>query len=283
MNGSVYSSSPICSSACISIRSRIIIDHGRRATYLGRKIEPQIRASRNVVLDQKGHLIRQADLDRARQRARLAKVDEVLERERQAHGLAQLNLDILGGFINIGVLAESNAAVADIALAAELDAVLGRLDVDALAHGHQVGRDALELGARHRDGRSVLGVGDAQVLLVNVHQLEVVLGDAVVFGALKDEVEHVGRVLGLERQDVLVLRGAEDLGQRSQVDAERNVAVAPEGREGLRLEHHGYERDVRVVHGLEGDSRVIAVEVAVLHEVLDGVDDLDFTSHHGKS
>jgi hypothetical protein len=32
---------------------------------------------------------------------------------------------------------------------------------------------------------------------------------------------------------------------------------------------------VGVVHGLERDTRVIAVEVAVLHEVLDGIDDLD--------
>jgi hypothetical protein len=31
---------------------------------------------------------------------------------------------------------------------------------------------------------------------------------------------------------------------------------------------------VGVVHGLEGDSGVIAVEVAVLHEIFDGVDDL---------
>jgi hypothetical protein len=31
---------------------------------------------------------------------------------------------------------------------------------------------------------------------------------------------------------------------------------------------------VGVVHGLERDTGVIAIEVAVLHEVLDGVDDL---------
>lgn len=30
-----------------------------------------------------------------------------------------------------------------------------------------------------------------------------------------------------------------------------------------------------VVHGLEGDAGVIAVEVAVLDEILDGVDDLE--------
>jgi len=32
---------------------------------------------------------------------------------------------------------------------------------------------------------------------------------------------------------------------------------------------------VRIVHGLEGDTGVIAVEVAVLHEVLDSIDDLE--------
>jgi hypothetical protein len=31
---------------------------------------------------------------------------------------------------------------------------------------------------------------------------------------------------------------------------------------------------VRVVHGLEGDAGVIAVEVAVLDEILDCIDDL---------
>jgi hypothetical protein len=34
---------------------------------------------------------------------------------------------------------------------------------------------------------------------------------------------------------------------------------------------------MRVVHGLQRDTRVIAVKVAVLHEILDGVDDLDIS------
>jgi hypothetical protein len=112
------------------------------------------------------------------------------------------------------------------------------------------------------------------VLLVNVHQLQVVLAQPVVLAVLEDEVEHVGRVVGLDRQDVLVLGRAQDLGEGAEVDAQRNVAVAAKGREALGLEHHRHERDVRVVHGLQRDARVVAVEVAVLHQVLDGVDDL---------
>lgn len=110
--------------------------------------------------------------------------------------------------------------------------------------------------------------------MVDIHELEVVLRDPVVLGALEQQVQAVGRVLGLEREHVVVLRRPEHLGQRREVDAQRDVAVAAEGREGVGTEGHGHEGDVRVVHGLEGDAAVIAVEVAVLHQVLDGVDDL---------
>ena len=82
------------------------------------------------------------------------------------------------------------------------------------------------------------------MLLVNVHQLDVVLADSVALGALEDEVDDIGRVLGLEGQDVLVLGSTEDLLQRDKVDAEGDVAVASEWREGVGLEQHGDEGDV---------------------------------------
>lgn len=112
------------------------------------------------------------------------------------------------------------------------------------------------------------------MLLVDIHQLDVVLAHAVGIRALEDQVDNIRRVLRLERQDVLVLGRAQHFRQGGQVDAERDVAVAPEGREGLGLEHHRDERHVRVVHCLQRDAAVIAVEVAVLHQVFDRVDDL---------
>ena len=112
------------------------------------------------------------------------------------------------------------------------------------------------------------------MLLVDVHQLDVVLADPVGAAVLEDEVDHVGRVLGLECKDVLAPCRAEHLCERAQVDTKGNVAVAAEGLKGLGPQQHRYKGDVRVVHGLQRDTRVIAVEVAVLHEVLDGVDDL---------
>ena len=112
------------------------------------------------------------------------------------------------------------------------------------------------------------------MLLVNVHELDVILAQPVALRALEHEVDNIRRILGLECEDVIALCAAQDLGERGEVDAEREVAIAAEGREGLRLEHHGDESDVGVVHGLERDAGVIAVEVAVLDEIFDGVDNL---------
>ena len=112
------------------------------------------------------------------------------------------------------------------------------------------------------------------MLLVNVHELDVVLAQPVALRALEHQVDDIRRILGFECEDVIVLCAAQDFGEGSEVDAEGKVAVAAEGREGLGLEHHGDESDVGVVHGLERDAGVIAVEVAVLDEIFDGVDDL---------
>ena len=113
------------------------------------------------------------------------------------------------------------------------------------------------------------------MLLINVHELDVVLADPVALSALEDQVDDIRRVLGLEGEDVFVLCATEDFCEGGEVDAEGKVAVAAERREGFGLEHHGDQGDVGVVHGLERNTGVIAVEVAVLDEVLDGVDDLD--------
>ena len=74
---------------------------------------------------------------------------------------------------------------------------------------------------------------------------------------------------------------SEDFREGLKVDPQGNVTVASERCEHLRLQHHGDKSDVRVVHGLEGDARVIAVEVAVLDQILDSIHDLDDVSTSG--
>lgn len=112
------------------------------------------------------------------------------------------------------------------------------------------------------------------MLLVNVHKLDIILAQTIGLSTLEHKVYSIGRVLGLESQDIFILGGTQDLGQGSQVDAKRDVAVAAIRREALGAEQHRNQSNVGVVHGLKGDTGVIAIEVAVLDQVLDRVDNL---------
>jgi hypothetical protein len=116
------------------------------------------------------------------------------------------------------------------------------------------------------------------MLLVNIHELQVILADPILLDTLKHQVDDIRGIFGLEGKNIVGLGSAEDFGERVEIDAQRNVAITAEGREGLGPERHGHESNVRVVHGLQGDSRVIAVEVAVLDKTADSVDDLKFVS-----
>lgn len=99
-------------------------------TYLGSKVEAQVAATREVVLDEQRYLVGQADLDLGGQGSGLAKVDKVLEGEGQGHGLSKLNIDIHLRLLNVGVAAESDGTVTNVTVGGELDAVLGGLDAD---------------------------------------------------------------------------------------------------------------------------------------------------------
>ena len=78
------------------------------------------------------------------------------------------------------------------------------------------------------------------MLLVDIHQLNIVLAKSVGVRTLEDKVDNIGGVFSFEGEDVIVLRSAEDLGEGGEVDAERNVSIASEWSEHLSLQHHGY-------------------------------------------
>lgn len=113
------------------------------------------------------------------------------------------------------------------------------------------------------------------MLLVDVHQLDVILADAISCVVLEHQVDNIRRIFSLDCEDVLILGGTKNLGKRSEVDTEGNVAITTERGEGFRAKKHGDEGNVGVVHGLESDARVIAVKVTILDKVLDCVHDLE--------
>jgi hypothetical protein len=112
------------------------------------------------------------------------------------------------------------------------------------------------------------------MFLVDIHQLDVIFAQAICLCALEHEVHYVGGIFSLKGQDIVVLCSSEDFGQGVEVDTEGKVSVATKGREAFCLQHHRDKGNVGIVHCLERDSGVIAVEVAILHEIFDSIDHL---------
>ena len=84
------------------------------------------------------------------------------------------------------------------------------------------------------------------MLLVEVHQLHLVVGDLLLVGRLEHEGDGVGLVLRLDRDNVVGVGALQDLAHAAEVHAHGELAVATE-----LVEPVGPQGDVAVVHGLE--------------------------------
>lgn len=104
-----------------------ILAKNKRSTYLGRQVEPQMTATK-AVLHQQWNLLGQVQCYRVGQVGGLAEVDEVLEGEGQGDGFGKGDGDVLVGLFDVGVLANRDGAVANVARAGEFDTFLGGLD-----------------------------------------------------------------------------------------------------------------------------------------------------------
>lgn len=101
--------------------------------------------------------------------------------------LLNLGLDILArtrcGWSGYGSTAcrmlEQDTSVSNLAVGCEPDALLVDLDLDGFTERGKITADSSEFGGAERDRGVVLGVGDTEMLLINVHQLHVVLADSV--------------------------------------------------------------------------------------------------------
>ena len=173
--------------------------------------------------------------------------------------------------VHVGGLGELNVAHADIAGRRKLDALLGAGDDERLAKLTQVTNDALELCTGHLDDGGVVGLGDAKVLCVQVHQLHLVIGDLVLVRRLEHEGHSVGVVLRLDRDDVVVGRALQDLRHGAQVHAHSQLPVASELVESVGPQGHGDQGDVTVVHGLELDASIATVPRGLVQQVLQGL------------
>lgn len=93
-------------------------------------------------------------------------------------------------------------------------------------------------------------------------------------GALKHEGDGVAAIVGLEGDDVIVSGTLQHLGHVVEVHAHGDVAVAAIVLEALGSEEQSHQSHVARVHGLKRKPGGRAVEVGIVHQVLDGLHNL---------
>ena len=112
------------------------------------------------------------------------------------------------------------------------------------------------------------------MLLIDIHKFDIVFAHAIRSVVLKDQVNDIRCVFSLYGEDIVALCRSQNFSERAEIDSKRDVAVTTEGLESFGTQQHGDEGDMGTVHGLQGDSRIVAIKVAVLHQVLDSIDHL---------
>jgi hypothetical protein len=107
-----------------------------------------------------------------------------------------------------------------------------------LRESHEVKADSLEFGRWHANRGSIFRIRDPQMLLINIHKLQIILAQSIALAALKHQIENIRRVLSLDSQDIFILGGTENFCEGSKVDTKSHVAIASIRGETLCLEHH---------------------------------------------
>lgn len=244
---------------------------------LGSQVEAdvtEVAVISDFVLGDKRDIGRHAESDAAGEGGGLGEEVEVAKGEGEGDFLLALDDNSLVLLVDGGVALADDVTSADVASDLELDAFLGSADLDGVADDGDLAADALELGGGHLDDALVLSVRDTEVLAIDVHKLQVEVGDAGLLGVLEHEGDVVAVVVGLKGDGVVVASALKDLGHGGKVDAKGDVAVGTEMLETFGAEEEGDEGDVGRVHGLEGDAGAGAVEVGVSDEVLHAVHEL---------
>ena len=156
----------------------------------------------DLVLDHEWHVLGHRQTDLAWQRRRLRKEVQVAQRKGERDRLAHIHNDGLLLLVDRRRLRQLYVAVAEVAFGAEAGAVFGAADDHRVAQDAEVAADARELGRGHLDDAGVLGVGNAQVLGVQVHQLHLVVAGSVLFCCQKEvnlkgcKVDWIGAQIG---------------------------------------------------------------------------------------
>merc|ERR1712190_603026 len=160
------------------------------------QVELQVAVVRvfEIVPDEQGCIWAKAELHGAAQWCSLGKIDQVTQREGGSYRLVDGETNLILGLLCLARL-QHDVARAHVTLNAEGDALLGGLQLHRLSELLQVAADLLKLRRGQLCHHLVVLLRNLHVLALDLHQLQVEVGDAVVASAFALETDSVGTTL----------------------------------------------------------------------------------------
>merc|ERR1719323_1630903 len=143
-----------------------------------------------VILHKQGRIWPEAKLHSATERRRFGEVHEVTERKRRCHRFMHCEGHLLFRFFGLPRL-EHHVASTNITLHAECNALLTCLHLHGLSELLQVSANLLELSRGQLCRHLVVLLRNLHVLAFDLHELQVEVGNAVLFAAFALEAHDV--------------------------------------------------------------------------------------------
>jgi hypothetical protein len=217
---------------------------------LGSKIVANITEVLDGVLDEHGDIGGHGEDDSGAEGGGLGEEGEVSKREVEVHGLLHVDVHGIVLVVGGGVVLQLDAALAQVTLATEADSLLVHTNLASITQDTEVTDNTLELGGGHLHVALVLRLGQAQVLRLDVHQLEAELGDAVLLRILEIHIQNIATILTLQGHHVVVATALQQLVQIGRVHTQSGVLITTVLIKSLGAKRKGTQRHMGGVHGL---------------------------------
>ena len=163
----------------LDLGGEVVAERTDALIFLGLVVLLLATSGVDVVLNHKRHIRGETEGDGIRQRGGLGEGVQVTKGESLRDFLLHVDLDALL-VVGRSILVKDNTSLTDITLEGEGDTALVDGNGDGVSNDGNLAANALELTSGHGDVALVLGVGDSEMLAVDVHELELEVEHAVV-------------------------------------------------------------------------------------------------------
>jgi hypothetical protein len=100
------------------------------------------------------------------------------------------------------------------------------------------------------------------------------VSNAILTGTLKHQCQRITIIFRLERNNVIISRTLQNLPHIRGIKTKADGPIATEVVKAAGTEAYGHQRDVGIVHGLNGHFVIGAIDVGFLNEIFQCFDEL---------